>query len=251
MQKKYFISFGGPTENWHNRVNNICAQVQQLWTEFETIAYTEKDLLNDTEFWQMHKEFLEYSSKYKFQTCDHTRYGFYIWKPYIIFKTMQKMQDNDILIYADAGCTINPSGIQKLSEFIDILNNNQFGMIAFQNSFPEIRWTKTLLFKYFNSSIEDKISNQYIATSVFLKKTTHSFELVQKWHQIASNHMYIDNNSYTPEDPNFVEHRHDQSIFSLLVKYYNKRDIKPITIQGDKISDCLPDYPILGTRIRQ
>lgn len=251
MQKKYFISFGGPTESWHNRVNIVCNQVKQLWSNFDTIAYTEKDLENDTEFWNLHEQFLKDSLIQDHKNCDHIRYGYYVWKPYVIFRTMQKMNDNDILIYADAGCTINPDGSSRLNEYITMVNNNTFGLVAFQSNYPEVKWTKNTLFEYFDSHEEDKRSNHYIATSVILKKTKHSMDFVQKWHDIANIHKYIDNNSYTVEDCNFVEHRWDQSIFSLLVKYYNKTVVTPVTIIGDEISQNVSNYPIWGTRIRE
>jgi hypothetical protein len=36
--------------------------------------------------------------------------GYWIWKPYIIKKHLDKINDNDILIYMDAGCSINING---------------------------------------------------------------------------------------------------------------------------------------------
>ena len=56
------------------------------------IALSRKDLVK-TGFYQQHKSIL-----------DQPRgAGYWLWKPYYILETLKKLEENDILIYADAG----------------------------------------------------------------------------------------------------------------------------------------------------
>ena len=36
--------------------------------------------------------------------CKH---GFWLWKPFIIKKTMENMNDGDVLLYLDCGCELD------------------------------------------------------------------------------------------------------------------------------------------------
>ncbi len=95
MSQKYLVAFGGPTENFHWAINRICTETEQLKVFDKIIGYTEKDLMNDTDFWEKHGNFI---------TNNARGYGFWLWKSYLTLKTMSEMNDNDILVYADAGC---------------------------------------------------------------------------------------------------------------------------------------------------
>ena len=42
--------------------------------------------------------------------------GYWIWRPIIIHNALQKMNDNDFLVYLDAGCSINSKGKKRFNE---------------------------------------------------------------------------------------------------------------------------------------
>ena len=39
--------------------------------------------------------------------------GYWLRKPFFLKKTFDMMNDGDICVYADAGCTINPNGLDR------------------------------------------------------------------------------------------------------------------------------------------
>lgn len=41
-------------------------------------------------------------------------YGYWKWKSYLVKQQFEKMEDGDILIYADAGCDYNAKAIDRL-----------------------------------------------------------------------------------------------------------------------------------------
>jgi hypothetical protein len=249
MPQIVFASFGGPTPNYHRRVNIICTQMRLYFPYIKSIAYTEQDLKNDSEFWNAHQAFME----------THPRgYGHWLWKPWIIHKTLQDLSDGDILIYADAGCTINAYGADKLNEYIQMVSDNEFGLFAFsivpEEAHLEYKWTKKAVLEALDATSDDTNSKQLMATTMIIKKTKHSTELVQKWYDTCSVHSLIDDTLTDSEHPEFKDHRHDQSVFSLLVK--KCLVTKPIIIPDETYYwpnwhiDGI-DHPIWATRFRQ
>ena len=49
--------------------------------------------------------------------------GYWMWKPYIIYKNLLLLNNNDILVYSDSGSTIpnNKYTIKKLNKYINIV----------------------------------------------------------------------------------------------------------------------------------
>jgi hypothetical protein len=160
-------------------------------------------------------------------------YGYWVWKPQIILQALAKMNEGDILQYSDAGCHLNPGGICRLEEYFELARNSLSGILAFQGKFPddephlkhryltENKWTKEDLFDYFKIKDERiKQSPQIEATNIFVKNCSQSKLIIKAWLQV-----YIDNFDLANDTPSkkqnaadFIEHRHDQSIFSLLCK---------------------------------
>jgi hypothetical protein len=155
-QRKIFLTFGGPTENYHNRVTKICKQAESLNIFNEIRGLNDLDLeANHVIFWKSHRDFLQ----------NNTRgYGFWLWKPYILHSTLQDVEIGDIVVYMDAGCTINIEGKDRLNQYIKLLNGqSKFDIISFQMcALPEIKYSKYDLIKYLNVSNEDQSSGQSI-----------------------------------------------------------------------------------------
>ena len=240
--KKVFLSFGGPTENYHNAVKRIVNEAKNLEIFDSIIPYTEKELKLDADFWDKNGQFLENNKR---------GYGYWLWKPYIIDKELKKLKDNDYLIYADAGCTINKNGKSRLLEYIDMLNNKD-GLIAFQMTHnPEKKWTKNKALKAFNFENNKDIldSGQVIATVIIIKKNEHSVSLINEWLKNALDHSLI-NDDLSNESPDFVDHRHDQSLFSLTVKKNGAIILPDETYLDNQPEIYHPNYPFWATRNR-
>lgn len=64
-------------------------------------------------------------------------YGYWKWKSYLIKHQLDKMQDGDILIYADAGCDYNSKGVDRLNEYIQIVKTHESGILVFEDDHKE------------------------------------------------------------------------------------------------------------------
>lgn len=243
-QRIVFLTFGGPTVNYHNRVLLICKQAESLNIFNEIRGVTDLDLKdNHPIFWRGYGEFLRNNRR---------GYGFWLWKPYIIRHTLQDIETNDIIVYMDAGCTINPEGKQRLNEYIDLLNNqSEFDILSFQmHALSEVKYSKLALLEYLNINEIDRNSGQCMATVIILRKGKHSTTVVNKWYETSILPDLINDKHSPLENKLFIDHRHDQSIYSLLVKKMGSIKIADETFFYPNWITLGGRFPFWATRIR-
>ena len=106
--------------------------------------------------------------------------GYWIWKSHIIKKRLSEISEGDILIYLDAGCSINKLGKFRLNQYIDMLNNSDYGIISFQMSHQEKQWTTKQVFSHFKIDMSSDIANsgQYVGGIRIMKKNKHLTDLI-------------------------------------------------------------------------
>jgi hypothetical protein len=184
------------------------------------------------------------------------------------------MNDGDLLQYTDAGCYLNPKGLKKLDEYFIMAQNSELGILAFQSNPPifhnekiklldlqESKWTKGDLCDAMqvrsNSDIMD--TQQIGATVIFIKKCDESVKIISKWLDVYKQDFNLidDSNSKSENPSGFIEHRHDQSIFSLVAKLFKVQTISsyeywyPNGKNPPKPDwEILKDYPIHAKRDR-
>jgi len=164
-------------------------------------------------------------------SCEAMKYkrggGLWSWKPYITLLTLNKMEEGDILVYCDAGCTLS-----NCSEWKDIFERlEKFNMICSLIHQRNEKWSRKTVIDYFAS-----LGNfwpkyyQISATAFFLKKTSTTVKLIEEWKDLMIYHpnlvLDVIETERHLESANFIENRHDQSILSGLVyKYRNSAKI--------------------------
>jgi hypothetical protein len=165
-------------------------------------------------------------------------FGYWSWKAQIILQTLYQMNDGDLLQYTDAGCHLNPNGREKLDEYFLKAQNSKSGILAFQAIPPtfhdqkvklldlrEAKWCKGDLCDALGvRSNSDIMDSQTIGAGIiFIRKCDNSLKLLSDWLNIYKNNFSLidDSKSKSENLPGFVEHRHDQSIFSILAKLNN------------------------------
>lgn len=250
MQKIHFVAFGSKNR-FTNTLNRIINEAENT-NIFDRIHRCSEDDLDD-DFMKEHSDFI----------LKNTRgFGYWIWKSQIVYQTLKKMDDNDILIYADAGCTIRnePQHIKRIMEYIDIVNKSEYANLGFQmgtdsNTWrnnglggTETIWTKRELLEYMNfTADEDANTGQIVGGLFVLRKTPFVEKLIYEWKRICSNHNLInDACDKSIQHPLFREHRHDQSIFSILRK---KMGCEVVHLREfeTKIGS---KYPFIASRLR-
>ena len=134
-------------------------------------------------------------------------------------------------------------------------NEREDGFLGFRLNRLEKCWTKNDLLDYMNC---DKNNGQIITTAFILKKTPKNIELIKEWYEsmcMKSYKLLNDDDSNTINDSCFIEHRHDQSILSCLIK--TKRNDAIIlddetyeVFDGKFDSNLAKKYPIWAQRLK-
>ena len=150
--------------------------------------------------------------------------GYWSWKPSLILKTFEQLSLGDIVVYVDAGCQLYKQN--EWNKFFKILQT--YDSIFFNLYSPLKKWIKIETLDYFRHEklFDEKWKDEFMfAGGVFIiKKTDLNIRLMQKWHSIMFTHpeLVIDINpeERDKESTCFIEHRHDQSILTLLLYNY-------------------------------
>lgn len=175
----------------------------------------------------------------------HQGAGYYWWKPVIIKKSLEKIQNGDILLYLDAGFSIFKEHNLKFYSYLESLKDSD--VVGFQIASLEKHFTKRDLFRFLDIDSKPYTdSYQMIGGMIFFKKTDFSMNIVSKWEKICTiSHMVNDDPSYHDNYNGFIKHRHDQSVISLLVKKYGGK-ILPFDPTDPHL---LGKSPMVATRI--
>ena len=150
--------------------------------------------------------------------------GYWIWKFDIIKQQLTKLVNNDILIYADAGCSINTNGKTRFNEYIEMLNNSNESIISFQmkDNNIEKKYTNKELFHHFNMNVNDNNGNSgmFVGGILIMKNTEKMMEMIDECiNVLRTDHLLVtDHYNKRGQYSGFIDNRHDQSILSLVRK---------------------------------
>jgi hypothetical protein len=237
----YFITFGS-THNYLLSLNRIKLMAEKSEFFDKIIIYTEKDF--DPDFLQKFKHIME----------NNIGYGFWIWKSYFVKKTFQIMDDGDIMVCADAGCSIIKTieSIKKFKVYINLIKAHTSGSLGFQMDIPEELYTKSKIFNVLDADSDDyRKSGQIMTTIFFLHKCVKSIDLVNDFYNYSQQIDLIDNHiDMNNEIPTFKAPRNDQSLFSLLCKKHQTLIIPDSTWFPNFNTPEAMCNPILATRVR-
>ena len=180
----------------------------------KVIQYSPKDF--DSNFLIKHGDFIRDNPK---------GYGYFIWKPYFILKALETMDENDILVYGDAGNTIPGTRDECLSVF-NLVNvpSKKIAVLATRVGW-NIRWTKSDLYIRMGYKIFYPFKVMVEANRIVIKKNAETIKFTKEWlHYCTDDYRNIDESkSRLPQLPFFVQHRYDQSVFSILFHKYKAR----------------------------
>lgn len=195
-------------------------------------------------------------------------FGYGCWKPEIILNNLEKIPKDSILQYSDIGCHLNLNGQKKLEIYKNIASDK--GVLAFQYFHPnffldkklryqiyyENEFTKKDLLEYFGvtNNLEILNSEQIWSGTMFFKNDEKTIIFLKKWLEVCNISSLIDDSpSLEKNQIEFVQHRHDQSAFSILCK---KNDIFCLSAsecewaldENGRYWSHLNDFPILAKR---
>jgi hypothetical protein len=158
--------------------------------------------------------------------------GYWLWKPYILLKTLEMIPENDIIVYLDAGVAVS----KHLEPYLRLLETSE--AVFFSCRHENRRFVKrdcVPLMDLDESVLDEK---QLSASQLLLRNTPRTRAFIQKWLTYMEDpRLSTDLPSQEPEDPIFQDHRHDQSVLSLCMlqefrKSWEQKDKLPIALQS-------------------
>jgi len=198
-------------------------------------------------------------------------YCYWFWKPLFLSRIMKEINNGDIIHYMDIGCHIKKTGSNRFYEYLDFMTDTSKWLVAFQyhtnnikfldkikfQKREEFKYTKSDLLQYFQCLNKKEITHspQFISGTFFIKKNNDAERFIEKWNQVFEERFDLidDTPSHIKNFPGFIEHRHDQSVFSLLCKLSFIESFSAYECDwGEKDNkrtwDHIIDYPIIAKR---
>ena len=142
--------------------------------------------------------------------------GLWLWKPYLIYKTLLTMPNGALLFYCDSGSF----WIKSAMPIISILEKDDIFVSCVP--FPEKQFTKKICFDVLGVDYTKGDNCQYQGTFIGIKKTKTTLEFVKEWLACCSDFRLI-----APDyenigiDDTYIAHREDQSLLSLICQKHN------------------------------
>jgi hypothetical protein len=206
----YFLVYNDNTHNVY--LNKLIQSVKLHGAEFEVIVFDKSSIEN---------EFIEKNQA--ILSCRRGG-GYWLWKSYIINKILKQINENDILFYLDSKYYF----IENFSNlYLDYMKNND--LLVWKNKPNEPTWymknwckmdviNKYNMFdKVFNENAEDCWGG-----AIIIKKNKNTVKYMKEWLEMCCNYENItDSPSKAKNNALFREHRHDQSLLSIVLHKYN------------------------------
>lgn len=241
---KIFISYGDG--NFSKSLRRIGREAKALGKFDRVILYTPKDLPNS----------ITASPLF----CFGQKGGYWLWKPYLINKTLALCKEGDIIYYVDAGCTLNADSAEweyfgevmkeKNGIFFQYRDIQYEGWEQFctklENNNPKIlHWMKPSAIEYFKDYIQSSAFMEYnkIMGGFIIIKKCKFMRIIDEWFDTMLFYPQLVFEPFGNDLNNLPEtfnvHRHDQSILTPLVFYYKDKDnlcVLPETSESEKES---------------
>ncbi len=167
--------------------------------------------------------------------------GYWVWKPYLIWKTLQDYPDGTKVFYMDSGCSVHPGNdwyiyLEELDKYSTLLFQYAANIPSWKKYTPDGSsaievWTKKKTLDFFDSYLGtsdyhrfSKIEGGYI----FCKGKNNPF--IKEWLDITLTHPEL---VMEPGEDELKDqyrafcglHRHDQSIITPIAYKYKETNI--------------------------
>ena len=179
--------------------------------------------------------------------------GYWVWKPYILWHTLQQCAEGDLICYIDAGCTLHEG--KDWSKYFSYLENYDTVCFQYADNVPEFKkfgststknksWTKKKTLDFFDNyfgNFNHREFNQTLSGIIFCKNKNNG--IIKEWYDLTIKYPYLISDPVGEElkdqYPFFLgNHRHDQSLFTSLAYKYSI--LKQALVLPEKFEDFHP-----------
>lgn len=240
-QKILFITYGDNEFDVSKKHLLNLAKKSEIFSQ--CIGYSYKDLNSD------------FKNKYSNILSEKRGGGYWIWKHHIIKESLSLINENDLIVYCDAGTSFNFHAKSRFMEYVEILNNSIHSnfRIEAEAHYLEKEWTTKEVFNYFKINSDSELGNstQYEAGHMIFKSNKETRDYLSEYQNLLHYDQKLITDFYNSKNQQdfFIENRHDQSIFSILSKTRGCEKIQNETKFHNRKEDQ-HKYPFLSVRKR-
>lgn len=173
--------------------------------------------------------------------------GYWLWKPYAVDKVLSVVDEGDIVFYIDSGNAI----VGDLEPLFEICKTVESGVVLFENRdgnplrqiWDNKQWTKRDCFIKMGCDSQSYHDGPQCSASIQIyRKCEKSVQFVKEYLEWCEDEDVLTDIPCKRGSnlPTFTDHRHDQSVLSLLsIKYNIKLWPNPSeTGEGSRPPDC-------------
>lgn len=240
--RKVFVAYANDAMTFS--LHRIGRQARKLGIFDDVILYTPKDLP-------------EYILKSPLMQYAYGG-GYWAWKPCVIYETLQKYEDDTIVCYVDAGCTLKKRA--EWDMFFELMREYDTLCFKYRDEMPcwerfgaistRIEcWTKKQSAEFYDSfsgSHDWRYHNKIWGGCLFMKGKQNA--VLQKWLEIELQHpeVILDPQKDDEQESFFAQHKHDQSLLTVLASMNPDSCI----VLPEISETCGEDVAIYASRIR-
>lgn len=179
--------------------------------------------------------------------------GYWLWKPYFIHQTLKTIAPEDWLFYSDSGSYF----IHSVQPLVELAQSLQLSLITFEDAHKEENFSKRDALILLDADSPDVLNSpQRQAAFSLWRNDEFTRQFATSWLQYCQDPRIITDQQNTlglPNHPAFQDHRHDQTVFSLLAKKHQLPAFRDPSQWGNDRMDAYPNspYPQLIDHTRQ
>jgi|LauGreSuBDMM15SN_2_FD.fasta_scaffold04583_2 hypothetical protein len=209
--KKYVLLYDDDSGAFKDDLVKLIISIKKF-SDFEIIVFHRNDFRE--EFVEKNKNILN----------QYRGGGYWLWKPYIINETLKRLRTGDLLFYVDSKYYFTENFTDLYKDIFNVDNN----LLLWKNKPNESsyflkNWCKRDVVQKYN--MEDGVYNKNVeacwAGAILLKKNSFTDIFVNEWLGMCCCDDITDRPSFGGNTSDFIDHRHDQSLLSILVHKYN------------------------------
>lgn len=234
------LTFGAGSKRYYDAICRLKKQAESFPFD-KIITYNDLDLIQKfPDFWSQHKDFILNSPR---------GFGYWLWKPFIMLETMKTLKEGDILVYIDCGCELNIKGLDRFKEYLNTVKKNNSLLFHLEEKHTEWQWNKMDLISHLGMQDHKSLFLPQTVGGIQLHKCCkENIKFLEEYYNTCCKYNLIDDSpSKIPNTSQFIEHRHDQSVASLLAKKYNYYAIADETWPDNMLGNK-SRYPIWAIR---
>ncbi len=178
--------------------------------------------------------------------------GFWLWKPHILLNALNNSSSDEVIIYLDTDHII----VQPLDPIIKLCTLQNpiviFSSHGNKNVLARQRTKRDCFILMDCDSPDYYDKEQAAATLIVIRKTESSLLFVKQWLTYCEDERIITDQPNVlglPDLEGFIEHRHDQSILSLLAFKHNLSIYRFPSERGNYLK--LPKYRVRGEKLSE